>query len=108
MKIIWKTKKVKNLFFLKDKNPHVSLRIYEGVCSCGENSIGETNRNLETRWAEHENPKHNSEPAKHLKLNPTHKFDWKCLIKASEYDKKRKFLEAFFIAVKGPVVGQQN
>ena len=105
--IKWKTKKVKNLFFIKDKNPHLSLQIYEGVCSCGDNYIGETERNVVTRWEEHENPGHNSEPAKHLKANPTHTFSWRCIIKAPKGSKERKFLEASFISTMGPSLNNQ-
>ena len=35
--IKWSTKKVKQLFGTKDKNPHPACKIYEGICSCGEN-----------------------------------------------------------------------
>ena len=44
----------KTWFFLKDKNPHMTCQIYEGICSRGENYVGEKERNVETRWAEHE------------------------------------------------------
>ena len=50
----WSTKKIKSLFRLKDKNPHPACKIYEGICSCSANYIGETKRNVETRWNEHE------------------------------------------------------
>ena len=50
-----KLRKLKTYSFLKDKNPHIACQIYEGVCSCGQNYIGETERNVSTRWAEHEN-----------------------------------------------------
>ncbi|XP_066925101.1 uncharacterized protein [Clytia hemisphaerica] len=50
--IKWATKKVKQLFNSKDKNPHPACKIYEGTCSCGLNYIGETQRNVETRWSE--------------------------------------------------------
>ena len=32
-RIVWKTKKVRQLLPLKDKNPYLSCKIYEGVCS---------------------------------------------------------------------------
>ena len=41
--------------------------IYEGECSCQESYIGETVRNVEIRWQEHEDTQKDSEPAKHLK-----------------------------------------
>ena len=50
----WSTKKIRILFRLKDKNPHPACKIYEGICSCSANYIGETKRNVETRWNEHE------------------------------------------------------
>ena len=48
------TKKVKQLFKLKSRNPHLSCVIYEGVCSCQESYIGETVRNVEIRWQKRE------------------------------------------------------
>ena len=38
-----------------------------------------TVRNFEIRWKEHEEPQKDSEPAKHLKNNPAHSFNWKDL-----------------------------
>ena len=73
-RIVWKTKKVRQLFPLKEKNPYPSCKIYEGVCSCKENYIGETKRNVITRWNEHENPNKDSEPVKHLFQHPDHVF----------------------------------
>ena len=54
--IKWITRKVKSLFKVKSKNPHPSCVIYRGKCSCGEEYIGETERNVEKRWSEHNNP----------------------------------------------------
>ena len=68
--IKWITKNVKQLFKLKSRNPHLSCVIYEDVCSCQESYIGETVRNVEIRWQEHEDTQKDSEPAKHLKNNP--------------------------------------
>ena len=64
-------------------------KIYEGICSCSANYIGETKRNVETRWNEHENPNKDSEPAKHLRKFPDHKFDWKILLTAPTNAKLR-------------------
>ena len=46
IRIKWITKKVKQLFKLKSKNPHPSCVIYEGVCVCEQTYIGETRRNV--------------------------------------------------------------
>ena len=66
VRIKWITKKVKTMFILKDKNPYPSCKVYEGICVCGENYVGETVRNVVTRWKEHEDIRQNSEVAKHL------------------------------------------
>ena len=73
--IVWQTKKIRSLFPLKDKSKYPACIIYEGVCSCGENYIGETDRNAITRWSEYDIPSKISEPAKHLIKEPTHKFE---------------------------------
>ena len=103
LRIKWITKKVRTLFKLKDRNPYPSCVIYEGVCSCNKNYIGETDRNAKTRWAEHNNITKDSEPAKHLANNPDHEFVWKVLCSAPKYNKDRKNLEANFIALKKAV-----
>ncbi|XP_066934351.1 uncharacterized protein [Clytia hemisphaerica] len=106
--IKWNTKKVKSLFKLKSKNPHPSCKIYVGECSCGETYIGETARNVEVRWSEHNSLKGNSEPAKHLESNDnSHVFNWKVLISAPLKSKERKNLEAFQIALKKPSLNNQ-
>lgn len=105
--IKWITKKIKNLFSLKDKNPYPACQIYQGKCICGETYIGETVRNVATRWKEHQDVKKTSEPAKHLSENPDHNFEWKCLLNASTNSRQRKNLEASFIAVLGPSLNNQ-
>ena len=37
--------------------------IYEGICSCGELYVGETIRNVETRWSEYNAPRDKSNPS---------------------------------------------
>ena len=107
IRIKWITKTVKQLFKLKSKNPHPSCVIYEGVCVCEQTYIGETRRNVELRWEEHENISKDSEPAKHLKENLSHKFTCKILFAAPENIQIRKILEAFEIVLKRPSLHEQ-
>ena len=100
VRIKWITKKFKQLFKLKSSNPHPSCVIYEGVCSCQESYIGETVRNVEIRWQEHEDTQKDSEPAKHLKNNPTHSFIWNVLLPVSSIRRIRQNMEASMIALK--------
>ena len=52
--IIWNTCKIQSLFNNKDKASHLHYVIYNGVCTCGADYIGETIRNIKARWDEHE------------------------------------------------------
>ena len=74
MVITWKTRNIRSLFPLKDKNDYKSCVIYKGDCSCGSRYIGETKRNAEVRWNEHNNPTKSSEPSRHLRSNINHDF----------------------------------
>ena len=105
--ITWKTKKVRLLFHVKDKNDHPSCKIYKGECSCGSQNIGETKRNVTVGWAEHNNPNNNSEPAKHLSQSIEHSFTWTVISQASKNNKTRKNLEASFIALLKPDLNEQ-
>ena len=106
--IKWITRKIRTLFSLKSKNPHPACKIYQGVCNgCGQSYVGETKRNVEVRWAEHENPKGNSEPAKHLANNPSHSFSWRVLLNASQNTRVRKNLEASVVAYLRPKLNNQ-
>ena len=69
--------------------------VYEGNCSCGENYIGESVRNVVLRWADYEDPNKQLESAKHLKYFPYHHFEWEVLTTVPEYMRKRKILEEF-------------
>ena len=74
--ISWKTRKMKTLFKIKDKNLYPACKIYYGECEhCRDNYIGEAVRNTVTRWSEHNNPDHKSEPAEHIKRNIDHVFN---------------------------------
>ena len=105
--IKWVTKKVKTLFSLKSRNPHPACKLYEGSCSCGSSYIGETKRNVEIRWKEHEHPCGKSEPAKHLYQNPSHSFTWRVLMNAPQNTRVRKNLEASLDALNRPILNNQ-
>ena len=54
-----------------------SCVVYRGLCLCGAKYIGETQRNTEIRWSEHDERVHtNSECAKHLNERYGHEFEW--------------------------------
>ena len=59
-------------------------------------------------WNEHEHPNRDSEPAKHLFQHPDYVFQWKILMSAPKINRKRKNLEAFFIAVRHPTLNEQK
>ena len=105
--IKWQTKKVRNLFRVKSKNLHPSCKIYFGECSCGETYVGETVRNVEVRWAEHNSSKGKSEPSKHLQINNDHAFVWRIISSAPKNSRERKNLEASIIAIKRPSLNNQ-
>ena len=102
------TKKVKSLFPLKDHNLHPSCKIYKGICSCGETYIGETIRNVEERWSEHNSADNKSEPAKHLADNKEDSFLWSILLAFPKDGKTRKNLEANLIAKLKPSLNRQE
>ena len=107
--IMWKTKRIRSLFKIKDKTVHVSSVIYQGICSCDDNVkyMGETKINAENRWAQHNTVNHNSNPAKHLKENIDHSFNWKVICSAPRKTNKRKILEALFISRFKPSLNEQ-
>ena len=104
----WFTKKVKSFFPLKGRNLHPPWKIYKGVCSCGETYIGETIRNVEERWSEHNSADNKWEPAKHLADNDEDSFLWSILLVAPKDGRTHKNLEVFFIAKLKPYLNRQE
>ena len=86
---------------------HPPCKIYQGACSCSQVYIGETKRNFEVRWSEHEDIRKDSQPAKHLSNYPDHKFEWKIISHALKNQKLRKNIESSFIALKKPQMNNQ-
>ena len=70
-------------------------RAIETVRDCGE-----TVRNVEIWWQEHEDTQKDSELAKHLKNNPIHLFSWKVPFPASSNRRIGQNMEASIIALK--------
>ena len=97
--MIWKTRNIRSLFKLKDKASHVSSVVYEGKCNFGENSIGETGRNVTIRRDEHSDIGKNSEPAKHLNQFPTHRFNRKILRKVPNRVRQKRFMKLITLCV---------
>ena len=50
----WITKKLKQLFKLKSKNPHPSCIIHKAVFTCWDSYIGKMKRNAEIRCEKHQ------------------------------------------------------
>ena len=107
LRIKWITRKTKTLFKLKDKCVHPACKIYRGVCSWGETYIGETIRNVKTRWNEHNIPSEKSNPSKLLNSNIAHHFSWSVICNAPVKKSTRKILEAYFIAPLKPTLNDQ-
>ena len=105
--ITWATRKLESLFEIKDNAKHLSCIIYQGICSCGRNYIGQTIRNAVTRKDENEQPNGKPEPSKHLKNNPRHNFDWMILLSSLSHRLKQKILEAYFIKQLNPSLNDQ-
>ena len=95
-------KESQTTFKLKSRNPHPSCVIYEGVCVCEQTYIGETRRNVELLWEEHENTSKDIKAEKHLKENLSHMFSWKTLFSTPENKQIRKILEASEMMLKRP------
>ena len=82
--------------------------IFKGDCSCGSRYIGETKRNAEVSWNEHNNPTKSSEPSKRLRSNINHYFTWAVISNAPKNAKTRKNLEALYIALLKPDLNEQK
>ena len=106
-RIKWLSRKTRTLFQLKDKSLHPACRIYEGTCICGEKYVGQTKRNFEIRWMEHNTPNDKSNPTNHLIDNIDHSFTWKVICNLRNRKLTRKILEAYFIATMKPSPNDQ-
>ena len=89
-----KTRNLKSLFSLKDKDLHPACKIYKGICSCESAYVGEAKRNVEVRNLEYNHPGGKSEPSKHLYQNINYEFTWSVICSAPKIYRTQKNLEA--------------
>ena len=108
MVIMWKTRNIRSLFPLKDKNDYKSCIIYKGYYSCGSRYICETKRKAEVRWNEHNNTTESSEPSKLFRSNISHYFTWAFNSNGPKNGKTRMNLEASYIALWKPDLNEQK
>ena len=66
------SKKAKALFRVKDISLHRACKICKNVFSCGESYTGETLRNVEIRWNQHNNSMKKLNLSRHIKDNVEH------------------------------------
>ena len=104
---LWKTRKVRSIFVLKNPVAHKANVIYKGTCSCSEFYAAETKRNTKVRWREHCSTKKMSEVGDHLLVNSGHTVHWEILTNAPRQVNKRKILEAFYIRTLQPTLNNQ-
>ena len=78
------------------------------TCPWSVTYIGATIRNPSIRWEERNDTTKKSRPAKHLKINFHHVFNWLILCKASQNYKVRHNLEASYIALLKPTLNEQE
>ena len=77
------------------------------MCTCKENYIGKTKRNIEIRWEEHSDMSNISELSIHLKSNSTLAFTWKVIMTARIIDDVKKNFDTSFIALNRPSLNEQ-
>ena len=102
-----KTRNLKSLFPLKDEDLHPACKVFKGICSCESTYVGQTKRNVEVRYLEHNHPSGKYEQSKHLHQNNNHVFTWSVICSTPKSDRKRKNLETFYIALLRPNLNEQ-
>ena len=97
--IKWISRKVKSLIKVKSKNSHPSCVVNRGKCSCGEEDIVETERNVGVNMTTQQKKLNQQDICLKTLVTCLRGKFW-CLLQA---DKRMcKNLEAFFIAVQNP------
>ena len=107
--VVWQTRKVRTLFKLKDRSKYRSCVIYQGTSNDDNNIkyIGETKFITTHRWEQHNDPTHESRPAKYLRDHPEDSFNWEVLAMTTKNTNKRKIHEALFINKFKPILNRQ-
>ena len=77
------------------------------MCICRETYIGETRRNAQIKWHDHEDPKKESEPAKHFRNHPDQSFSCQMLLSVPAKNHIRKTMKASLITLNRPTLNEQ-
>ena len=85
----YKTRNLKSLFPLKDKDLHFACKIYKGICSCEPTYVGD----VEVIYLEHNHPSGKSEPSKHLHQNINLVVTWSVIRSAPKIDRTRIWMK---------------
>ena len=104
LNLVWKTKKVRPFFPVKDKNLDPPCKVYYGLCSYGEDYVGETIRNVFVHYEEHNKPSKKLKPVARLEKNIDH---WRILGNAPPNARTPKIIEVVFIAITRPILHEQ-
>ena len=63
---------------------------------------------MATRWEEHSNPTHKSEPAKYLSKNIEHSYNWIILANTCKHARRRRNnIDAIYIALVRHILNNQ-
>ena len=106
---VWKNKKFRSFFPLKDKNLHPSCKIYYGLCSCGEDYVRKTKRNVSVRYDECNKPSIKSKPAADLEKETLTiiSLGGYCVMH-HQMQEHVSILRRFFIAIMRPSLKEQT
>ena len=88
-----KTRNLKSLFPLKDKDLHPACKFYNRFCSCESTHISETKQNVGVKYSEHNYSSEMSEPSNHLHQNINHVFTWSVICSAPKSDRTRIWIK---------------
>ena len=97
--IICKTRNIRSLFSLKNKNDYKSWDIYKVICSCGSRYINKTKRNSKVRSNKSNNTNKSLESSKLLWRNIDNCFTWAIILNTTKHGRISKNLKALYIAL---------
>ena len=99
---------MKQLLKLKNKNPHPSCVIYEGMRVCNETLLVRPGRLLELDGTNMKIPeKTRISTSKHIRSHTDHLFSWNTLLSVPANSHGRKMMGVLIIALNSPTLNGQ-